>query len=153
MKEITREQLFAIPAFEQSFKEERFKNELDTFLRYVNACVSKDVREIIGSLLQCACVYKLDVPVYKSIFLDLAWAVLENNRSLWRKEEKANGYADIDLHWSLYPEYDGSFDDYESVIMDLATYFEEVMGLMNQAEFLYKAEVCFALYVFFVQRK
>ena len=51
MKEITREQLFAIPAFEQSFKDERFKNEMDTFLGYVNACASKDVRGVIGGLL------------------------------------------------------------------------------------------------------
>lgn len=55
MKEITREQLFAIPAFEQSFKDERFKNEIDTFLGYVNACASKDVRNVIGGLLKCSC--------------------------------------------------------------------------------------------------
>ena len=153
MKEITREQLFAIPTFEQSFKDERFKNEMDTFLRYVNVCASKDVREVIGGLLKCACEYKLDIQMYKSIFLDLAWAVLENNRSLWTKEEKANGYSDIDSHWTLYPEYDGSFDDYESIVLDKTSYFEEVMDLITQEELHYKAEVCFALYVFFVQSK
>ena len=81
------------------------------------------------------------------------WAVLENNRSLWTKEEKANGYSDIDSHWPLYPEYDGSFDDYESIVLDQTSYFEEVMDLITQEELLYKAEVCFALYVFFVQSK
>ena len=88
MKEITREQLLAIPAFEQSFKDERFKNEMDTFLGYVNACASKDVKGVIGGLLKCACEYKLDIPMYKSIFLDLAWAVLENNRSLWTRRRR-----------------------------------------------------------------
>jgi hypothetical protein len=73
--------------------------------------------------------------------------------SLWTKEEKANGYSDIDSHWPLYPEYDGSFDDYESIVLDQTSYFEEVMDLMTQEELLYKAEVCFALYVFFVQSK
>lgn len=153
MKEINREQLFAIPAFEQSFKDERFKHEVETFLGYVNAGVSKDVKMVIGGLLKCACEYKLDISMYKSIFLDLAWAVLENNRSLWTKEEKANGYSDIDSHWQLYPEYDGSFDDYESVVLSPAVYFEEVMDLMTQDELIYKAEVCFALYVLFVQSK
>lgn len=153
MKEINREELFAIPAFEHSFKDERFNNEVETFLGYVNASVSKDVRMVIGGLLKCACEYKLDIPMYKSIFLDLAWAVLENNRSLWTKEEKANGYSDIDSHWQLYPEYDGSFDDYESVVLSPTVYFEEVMDLITQEELLYKAEVCFALYVLFVQCK
>jgi len=153
MKEINKAQLLAIPVFDQSCKNGRFSIEPETFLAFVNACVFKDVREVIGGLLKCACEYKLDIPMYKSIFLDLAWAVLENNPSLWTKEEKANGYSDIDLHWSLYPEYDGSFDDYESIVLDETSYFEEVMDLLTQEEFHFSAEVCFALYVLFVQRK
>ena len=64
-----------------------------------------------------------------------------------------SNYSDIDLHWSLYPEYDGSFDDYESIVLDETSYFEEVMDLLTQEEFHFSAEVCFALYVLFVQRK
>jgi hypothetical protein len=150
---INREQLLSVHAFEQSFNDVRFNNEVETFLKYVNACVSKDVSEVIGDLLKCACTYQLHISMYKSIFLDLAWAVLENDRSLWTKEEKAMGFSDIDLHWSLYPEYDGSFDDYESIVLDQTSYFEEVMDLLTQEEFHYRAEVCFALYVLFVQRK
>lgn len=153
MKEINLEHLYAIPAFEHSFKEERFKNEAETFLGHVNTCVSKNIKDVIGDLLKCACEYKLEIPLYKSIFFDLAWSVLENNRALWTKEEKLEGYSDIDLHWQLYPQYDGSFDDYESVVLTPKDYFEGVMELMSQEDLSYKAEVCFSLYVFFVQSK
>jgi hypothetical protein len=58
MKEINLEHLYAIPAFEHSFKEERFKNEAETFLGHVNTCVSKNIKDVIGDLLKCACEYK-----------------------------------------------------------------------------------------------
>ncbi|MEY3323161.1 MAG: hypothetical protein RLZZ417_2744 [Bacteroidota bacterium] len=153
MKEINLEHLYALPVFELSFKQERFKNEVEVFLSHVNKCVSKNVREIIGDLLKCACEYKLEIPLYKTIFLDLAWAVLENNRALWSKEEKLNGYSDIDLHWHLYPQYDGSFDDYESIALNPNDYFEGVIELMSQEDLSCRDEVCFALYVFFVQSR
>lgn len=153
MKAINLEHLYAIPAFEQAFKAEKDSGLAESFLGEVNASVSKDAREIIGCLLKSACEYKVETPLYRTIFLDLAWAVLENNRSLWSKEEKADGYSDIDSHWILYPEYDGSFDDYESVILSPTDYFEGVMALMSEDEFLYISFACFALYIFFVQCK
>lgn len=153
MKEINLEHLYTLPVFELSFKQERFKNKEQVFLNHVNSSVFKNVRDVIGDLLKCACEFKQENTLYKSIFLDLAWAVLENNQALWTKEEKINGYSDIDLHWHLYPQYDGSFDDYESVVLSSKEYFEGVMELMSQEGLKYKDEVCFALYVFFVQSK
>jgi hypothetical protein len=91
--------------------------------------------------------------MFKTIFFDLAWAVLEYNKRLWTKEEKVNGYSDIDLHWGLYPEYDGSFDDYESVVLHPMEYLEGVVELMNRDDYQYTSKVCYAFYIFLVQLK
>lgn len=152
-KEISKEDVEIIPAFALAFKQVEYKKLFDSFLDYVNIGAKEEKPKVIGNLLKIACEYDGSQIWYKSIFLDLAWAVLENNRSLWTMEEKANGYSDIDLHWHFYPEYDGSFDDFESVILGLPTYFEVVLDLMVQVDFFYKTELCFALYVLFVQRK
>jgi hypothetical protein len=136
------------PLLKIGFSSKLFSDHLIPFVENVNKVGAANKAEIIGYLLKEACSYCGISLTYRTIFYDLAWAVLEKSPEYWDEEEKENGFSDIGSHWDFYPEYKGEFDDYDVGTLEYGEYFVGCMGILEWKP-ARPDYFCYGMFIFF----
>lgn len=118
-KQITKEEILAIPAFNLVFAKEEFTPYLDTFISDINKGKEQDIKQVLGMLIEEYSNYCGISKGYRTVFYDFAGELLQQHTEFWNEEEKESGYAGLLNHFKdFYTEYDNELDEYDIAVFE-----------------------------------